>query len=355
MEKIVLVTGGAGYIGSHVCKALSQSGFVPVVYDNLCSGNEAAVQWGPLERGDIRDRARLAEVIGKYNPVAVMHFAALIQVGESVKNPSLFYDNNVNGSLCLIEEARLHDIKHIVFSSTAAVYGNSNPGFLKEDSSLSPINPYGQTKLTTENMIRDYADAYDLNYTILRYFNAAGADADAQIGTSYKVDTHLIPLLMRVASNVMPEIKIFGDDYDTADGTAVRDYVHVSDLARAHVLALKNSLDNGAQLTLNLGTNRGFSVMEVIEMARRVTGHAVPAVKHSRRIGDPAVLVANAVKAQKVLKWTPEFSSLENIVETAWAWRCAQNKKRFGVVEVPATWKDPYYTTNDSDFDKRAA
>ncbi len=321
----VLVTGGAGYIGSHVCKALSRNGFTPVAYDNLCSGNEVAVQWGPFEKGDIRDRALLAKVIKKYQPSAIMHFAALIQVGDSVKNPAEYYDNNVFGSLCLLEEARSHDIRHMVFSSTAAVYGMPKTDCITENHPLNPINPYGCTKLAMEHLIRDYAAAYSLNYAILRYFNAAGADPDADTGTAYKTDTHIIPLLMRVASNLMQEIKVFGADYNTPDGTAVRDYIHVTDLAEAHVLALDHIQRTGQNLTLNLGTSKGHTVQEVINSARAVTARPIPVVNSSRRIGDPDILVADATRAQKLLGWKPLHSDIETIIRTAWNWRQKQN------------------------------
>lgn len=326
-EKVVLVTGGAGYIGSHACKTLKSNGFFPVTYDNLCSGNEAAVKWGPLEIGDIRDRAALSAVITKYKPASIMHFAALIKVGDSVTNPAEFYDNNIHGSQCLLEEARKFGIKNMVFSSTAAVYGTPLSDAITESHPLRPINPYGNSKLAMENMIRDYSEAYGLHYAILRYFNAAGADEDGQIGTAYKMDSHLIPLLMQVASDKMPEIKVFGTDYDTHDGTAIRDYIHVMDLAEAHVLALRHMIRNKENLTLNLGTNRGQSVFDVLETVRRITGHKVPANEFERRQGDPSVLVANASEAQRILNWQPLYSDIETIVATAWAWRKKQNKQ----------------------------
>jgi UDP-glucose-4-epimerase GalE len=351
MNKVVLVTGGAGYIGSHVCKALALKGFLPVAYDNLCSGNASSVKWGPFEKGDIRDRERLSEVISKYRPVAIMHFAALIQVGESVSDPANFYENNVYGSMCLLEEAREAGIDFMVFSSTAAVYGIPETSFLKETSALRPINPYGQTKLAMENMIRDYSNAYGLNFAILRYFNAAGADAFGDIGPMYKKDTHLIPLLMRVASNMMDEIKVFGSDYDTPDGTAIRDYIHVTDLANAHVLALLKIMADKTCLTLNLGTNTGHSVKEVLETAREVTGKKIAASNEDRREGDPPILVANAINAQKELDWHPAHSSLDNIIETAWKWRQKQNAAQFGLsIETPASWKHSWHVDKDGDF-----
>ena len=323
-EQTVLVTGGAGYIGSHACKALRANGLVPVVYDNLCSGNREAVKWGPLEPGDIRDRSRLKEVILRHNPMAVMHFAALIQVGESVSNPSIYYENNVYGSYCLLEEARAAGISNLVFSSTAAVYGNPQSALIAEDHPLSPINPYGHTKLAMETMIRDYAAAYPLHYGILRYFNAAGADPECETGSAYRTESHLITLLMKVAAGGMPDIKVFGDDYATPDGTAIRDYIHVTDLAQAHVLALKHLMQTKQSLTLNLGTSAGSSVSDVIAAARRITGRDIPASINPRRAGDPPQLVADAAQARRVLNWVPQTSAIERIIATAWAWRQRQ-------------------------------
>lgn len=331
-NKTVLVTGGAGYIGSHVCKALSEQGFTPIAYDSLCSGNREAVKWGAFEEGDIRDRARLSDVIQRHQPVAIMHFAALIQVGESVADPAKYYDNNVFGSYCLLEEARAHGIGAMVFSSTAAVYGTPQTSPIAEDHPKNPINPYGHTKLAMENMIRDYAAAYPLKFAILRYFNAAGADPTAQSGTAYKADTHIIPLLMQVASDLMPEIKVFGEDYPTSDGSAVRDYIHVTDLAEAHILALRHIMGEGDSLVLNLGTNNGHSVKQTVEVARATTGHKIPAIICARRAGDPAILVADATRARTVLNWSPRYSDLGTIVSTAWQWRSKQNK--FGKVEA---------------------
>ncbi|HAJ89660.1 MAG TPA: UDP-glucose 4-epimerase GalE [Rhodospirillaceae bacterium] len=327
MTENILVTGGAGYIGSHVCKALHQHGYTPVVFDNLCSGNKEAVKWGPFIHGDIRDREALSKVIQDYKPKAIMHFAALIQVGESVSNPSIYYHNNVYGSFCLLEEARQHGIKHMVFSSTAAVYGLPDVSPIAEGTPKDPINPYGRTKLMMEDMIRDYSQAYGLGFAILRYFNAAGADPEGETGTAYKVDSHIIPLLMRVASNLMDQIKIFGTDYATPDGTAIRDYIHVTDLAEAHILALEHILAGKENVTLNIGTNSGKSVLDVVNIARSVTGHDIPALITDRREGDPPILVADARDAGRILNWVPCYSDLETIIKTAWLWRQKQNHK----------------------------
>ncbi len=327
MNNTVLVTGGAGYIGSHACKALAANGYNPVSYDNLCSGNKDHVRWGPLEIGDIRNQTRLTQVIKLYRPEAIMHFASLIRVGESVIKPSEYYDNNVFGTFCLLNVARKNDIRKMVFSSSAAVYGTPEADIIAEDHPLRPVNPYGHTKLAMENMIRDYAAAYNLDYAILRYFNAAGADMSGEIGTAYKVDTHIIPLLMRVASGDMKEIGIFGTDYPSPDGTAIRDYIHVQDLAEAHILALRHIGKRNARLTLNIGTSSGHSVQDVVDMARRITKRPIPTRSGPRRSGDPHRLVADAAQARKLLDWKPLYSDLQTIVSSAWQWQ----KKKTGL------------------------
>ncbi len=330
MVQTILVTGGAGYIGSHVCKALKRKGYNPITYDNLCSGNREAVKWGPFEEGDVRDKARLSEVIRRYSPAAIMHFAALIQVGDSVLNPAIFYDNNVNGSLVLLDASRENGVDFMVFSSTAAVYGIPDCNSIPETHALKPINPYGHTKLAMESMIRDFSSAYGMRHAILRYFNAAGADPDCETGTAYKKDTHIIPLLMNVAAGAMSEFKVFGTDYNTPDGTAIRDYIHVCDLADAHILALETIMGSENNLTLNLGTSMGRSVIEILESAKKVTGREIPASFSARRPGDPDILVADASKATELLGWTPRFSNIDDIIGTAWAWResvmCAKAK-----------------------------
>lgn len=320
-ENAILITGGAGYIGSHACKALRRRGLLPVTYDNLCTGNAEAVKWGPLEQGDIRDRDHLKAVIEKYQPIAIMHFAALIQVGESVTNPAAYYDNNLLGSYCLLEEARAANIKHMVFSSTAAVYGLPQTELISESHPKNPINPYGATKLAMESMIRDYSHAYGMSHAILRYFNAAGADPEGELGTAYSVYTHLIPLILMVATGERENIKVFGDDYPTADGSAMRDFIHVSDLIEAHVLALEHLLQGKGNLTLNLGTNKATSVKQMLDLAREITGHAIPAIINPRRDGDPPLLAADASEARHLLGWTPTHSDLRNILATAWQWQ----------------------------------
>lgn len=320
-EPTVLVTGGAGFIGSHTCKALKKNGFAPVVYDNLLTGNAGAVKWGPLEQGDIRDTTRLAEVMAKYKPVAVLHFASLIQVGESVREPASYYDTNVVGSHRLLDAARAAGVKAFVFSSTAAVYGMPQTQLIAEDHPKQPINPYGQSKLACEGMIRDFAAAYGFAYALLRYFNAAGADPEGELGPAYPVTSHLLPLILQTAIGERESVQVFGQDYPTPDGTAQRDYVHVSDLAEAHVLALQSLLAGKGNLTLNLGTNVATSVREMLSTAERVTGRKINAVMAPRRAGDPPLLAADASAARTALGWMPRHSSIETIVQTGWSWQ----------------------------------
>jgi UDP-arabinose 4-epimerase len=316
----VLVTGGAGYIGSHACKALSKAGYLPIAYDNLVYGHEWAVKWGPLEEGDILDRARLDAVLAKYRPQAAMHFAAFTYVGESVSDPAKYYRNNVDGSLTLLEALRDQGIKNFVFSSTCATYGVPDKVPIPETQAQRPINPYGTTKLMVELMLRDFEAAHGIKWSALRYFNAAGADPDNEIGEAHDPETHLIPLVLDAASGRRENITVFGTDYDTRDGTCIRDYVHVTDLADAHVLALQ-ALERGApSAAYNLGNGTGFSVSEVIEAARRVTGIDVPVVLSGRRPGDPDALVGDASRARADLGWEPRLFEIDQIVGTAWAW-----------------------------------
>ncbi len=322
----VLVTGGAGYIGSHTCKALSKAGHIPVVYDNLVYGHEWAVKWGALERGDILDRERLDDVIRRHEPQAAIHFAAFTYVGESVANPGKYYRNNVAGSLTLLEAIRDSGIANIVFSSTAAVYGIPKESPINEDLPRQPINPYGESKLAVEHMLRDFHEAHGLNWMALRYFNAAGADPDGEIGEDHDPETHLIPLVLKAITGERDNITVFGTDYDTPDGTCIRDYIHVTDLADAHVRAIEALAAGASSGACNLGNGTGFSVREVIESARKVTGRDVPMKLGERRPGDPAVLVSDATRAQKELGWTPTFRDLNEIVRTAWEWE----RKHFG-------------------------
>jgi UDP-glucose-4-epimerase GalE len=320
MAKTVIVTGGAGYIGSHACKALAKAGFVPVVYDNLSLGFEESVLYGPLEIGDVRDEVRFAEVMAKHKPVAVMHFAALIAVGDSVKDPAAYYETNTLGAWKVLEAVRRAGVP-FVFSSTAAVYGIPESSPVREDALLSPINPYGQSKLAVERMMADYGAAYGLKFAALRYFNACGADVEGEIGLRNVNPPHLIPSALEVLMGTRPALRVFGTDYPTADGTAVRDYIHVTDLAEAHVAALDYLLKGGESAILNLGSGRGYSVQEIVEAVETATGKDLAVVKEARRAGDPPVLVADCAKAKDLLGWAPKYSDLATIVRTGWAWR----------------------------------
>lgn len=321
----ILVTGGAGYIGSHACKALAVGGYTPITYDNLVYGHPWAVKWGPLEEGDIQDRNRLVEVIEKYKPKAVMHFAAYTYVGESVENPGKYYRNNVAGTLSLLEAMRDNDIRNIIFSSTCATYGIPEKIPLTEEHPQCPINPYGSSKLMIEKMLGDFDAAHNIKFAALRYFNAAGADPEGDIGEDHNPETHLIPLVLDAASGKSENIKMFGTDYDTPDGTCIRDYIHVTDLADAHVLALEYLQNNGKSDFFNLGNGTGFSVKEVIDAAEKVTKSKIPVVEWQRRDGDPAVLIGSSKKAFSVLNWRPKYDKLEIIIETAWDWIQKQN------------------------------
>ncbi|BBD08002.1 UDP-glucose 4-epimerase GalE [Desulfovibrio ferrophilus] len=320
----VLVTGGAGYIGSHTCKALARAGFTPIAVDNLVHGHGWAVKWGPLEQGDIGDRAFMDRVFARYRPVAVLHFAAFIAVGESVADPQKYYGNNVAGTLTLLSAMRAAACERIVFSSTAAVYGEPMQVPIAEAHPLAPVNPYGRSKLMIEQMLRDFDHAYGTGSICLRYFNAAGADPDGELGEEHDPETHLIPLAVGAALGKRPPLKIFGDDYDTPDGTALRDYIHVTDLAGAHVLAVKRLLDGECSEAYNLGTGTGNSVREIVDAVHRVSGKEVPYDFAPRREGDAARLVASAEGAKAALGWQPKYTDIETIVKTAWRWHAAR-------------------------------
>lgn len=316
----ILVTGGAGYIGSHTCKALSRAGFEPVTFDSLVYGHEWAVKWGPLVKGDILDGQALDAVFAEYKPVAVMHFAAFAYVGESVSDPEKYYRNNVAGTLSLLSAMRRAGCANIVFSSTCATYGVPQDLPLREDHPQKPINPYGWTKLMMEQTLRDFDHAYAIKHASLRYFNAAGADPDGEIGEDHDPETHLIPLVIHATQGRRGHVEIFGTDYDTRDGTCVRDYIHVADLAQAHILALDHLRRKRESLTVNLGTGNGQTVREVIGAVEKVSGKITPVKEGPRRPGDPPGLYARADKAMELLGWKPALGDIETIVSTAWNW-----------------------------------
>lgn len=326
MNQRVIVTGGAGYVGSHVCLALSEAGFEPVVYDDLSNGHAAFVQWGPLEQGDIRDRARLDAVIARHQPVALLHFAALIEVGESVKAPGRFYDVNVGGAITLIEAARAGGIGAMIFSSTCAIYGDPVRMPMDEQHPQGPLNPYGRSKQMVEQALADYDRYLGFRSVRLRYFNAAGADELGRIGERHHPETHAVPLAIQAALGLRQGFTVFGEDYDTPDGTAVRDYVHVQDLADAHVAALRYLLDGGASDAFNLGTGHGASVRELTQAVARATGKPFPVQTAARRPGDAPCLVADSTRAREVLGWRPT-RSLDDIVSSAVRWHMAELAK----------------------------
>ncbi len=315
----ILVTGGAGYVGSHCLSRLLDAGHECVVYDNLSRGHREAVPAGLLVEGDLGDEPKLAALLKERKIDAVMHFAALALVGESVEKPELYYRNNVLGSFHLLEAMRRAGVRKIVFSSTTATYGAPEKMPIAETTPQQPINPYGFSKLVVERMLDDYAAAHGFGFAALRYFNAAGAAADGSIGEDHTPESHLIPIVLQVALGQRPSISIFGNDYPTVDGTCIRDYVHVDDLAAAHLAAIER-LQPGKAIKVNLGTGRGYSVREVIEACRRITGHAIPAVNAPRRPGDPPELVADSRLVRQLLDWTPQHTTIESIVETAWRW-----------------------------------
>jgi len=316
----VLVTGGAGYIGSHVCKMLAEEGHTPVTYDNLSNGNRDAIQWGPFEEGDILDQDKLRYILNKYQPEAVMHFAAYAYVGESIIKPKKYYRNNVVGTLN-IAECMLHEsINNLIFSGSCATFGSPESMPINETYAQNPINPYGKSKVAAENIINDFSSAHGLHSIILRYFNAAGADKDLEIGELHSPETHLIPLLFDACTRTINDFNVNGDDYDTFDGTCIRDYIHVTDLADAHILAYKKLKKDGVTTSYNLGNGEGFSIKQVIHMVEKVTGLDVPFGIALRRVGDPPILIADSTKARKELLWSPVNSSLESIIESAWLW-----------------------------------
>lgn len=316
----VLVTGGAGYIGSHTCKALAKAGYTPVVYDSLWRGNASSVKWGPLEVGDLNDGERLREVIRTYRPVGAIHFAAFAYVGESMQDPLMYYQNNVCGSVSLIHAMAAEGVDRLVFSSTCATYGTPETNPIDEGVSQNPINPYGQSKLIVEQILKDCSRDGSLSAVALRYFNAAGADAEGEIGEFHEPETHLIPLALGAAQGSAPPLTIFGRDHPTEDGTCVRDYIHVTDLAEAHIKAFAYASSNQGFSAFNLGTGSGISIMEMIQAVQEVTGREVPFSFGPSRAGDPAALVADPSLAREVLGWGAQHSDLRNILQTAWNW-----------------------------------
>lgn len=316
----VLVTGGAGYIGSHACKVLKANGFTPVTYDNCSTGWEEAVKFGPLAKGDLLDRARLDAVFAEYKPVAVMHFAALSQVGESMQQPGRYWHENVNGALNLIEAAVAAECKNFVFSSTCATYGDQDNVVLDETTPQMPINAYGGSKLAIEKMLQDFGASDGLNHVVFRYFNVAGADPEAEVGEFHQPETHLIPLMLDAIDGKRAALTVFGTDYETPDGTCIRDYVHVMDLVEAHVLGLKWLQDGKGSRVFNLGTGDGFSVREVIHHSKSVTNRDVPYTEGDRRPGDCTKLVSGSRRAVEELGWTPSRSNLETMIRDAWRW-----------------------------------
>ena len=319
-KKTILVTGGAGYIGSHICKKLYKNGYNPVTFDNLVYGHKEAVKWGDLFIGDLLNENSLFEAFYKYKPAAVIHFAAYAYVGESVKNPSKYYRNNFTGSLNLLEAMKITGVKNIVFSSTCATYGIPKTIPIEENNAQNPINPYGKTKLFIEQMLKDYDNAYGIHNIALRYFNASGADPDCETGENHFPETHLIPLALDAVSGKNNNFTIFGNDYDTPDGTCIRDYIHVDDLADAHILALEHLLNGFSSDYFNLGTGKGYSVNEIIDSIKRITGKELPFKIGIRRDGDPPILISNYEKAKNVLKWDPKYKDIDTIIQTAWNW-----------------------------------
>jgi UDP-glucose-4-epimerase GalE len=315
-----LVTGGAGYIGSQTVRRLADEGYFPVVVDNLSQGHREAVSAGVLEVGDLANESILDYVFTRYAPQGVMHFASLCYVGESVVDPKTYYEQNLGNALALFRVMLRHGVKRFILSSTCAVYGDPVRIPMDEDHPQDPVNPYGETKYFLERILKQYDRAYGLKYVTLRYFNAAGADLDGALGESHDPETHLIPRVLQIAKQGVGQVEIYGDDYPTPDGTCIRDYIHVLDLAGAHVAACRWLASGEPSAAFNLGTGRGYSVKEIVEVSRRITGREIPCSVAARRAGDPAQLIADARKANQVLGWTPRHSDLETIVKSAWTW-----------------------------------
>ncbi|MFF0947326.1 UDP-glucose 4-epimerase GalE [Rhizobium leguminosarum] len=317
MPRYILVTGGAGFIGSHICKALSRAGMIPVTYDNLSTGHADSVRWGPLIRAELADAAALRRTLAEFSPDCVIHCGANAYVSESVDMPRKYYRNNVVGSLTLLEACLDQEIDRIVFSSSCATYGVPASLPIREESPQHPVNPYGRTKLIFEMALEDFAAAYGIRFAALRYFNAAGADPDGELAERHQPETHLIPRALLAAAGRLERLDIFGTDYATEDGTCIRDYIHVSDLAQAHLAAVNHLLADGGSLSVNLGSGRGTSVREILEAIHRASGREVPVRYRSRRVGDPPILFANTARAKAELGFAPVFSDIDTIIRTA--------------------------------------
>ena len=326
-QETLLVVGGAGYIGSHMVKMLAQAGYGVVVLDNLCTGFADAARYGTLVVGDLADPVALKALFTAHEFAAVLHFAALSQVGESVQAPDRYYRNNVANTLNLLDTMGRHQVQRFIFSSTAAIFGEPESATITEAHPQRPINPYGRSKRMVEEILADYGHSFGLRSVALRYFNAAGADPEGELGERHDPESHLIPLILQAASGRRSHIAVFGTDYPTRDGTCIRDYIHVWDLCQAHLLALQHLLADGESLALNLGNGLGFSVQEVIDGAGRVTGRKIPVRQEARRAGDPATLVADSAQARERLGWQPEYADLDTILAHAWAWEQQKGKR----------------------------
>ena len=336
----VLVTGGAGYVGSHAAKSLALSGFEPVTFDNFSTGHRWAVKWGPLIEGDLADGNLVCETISNYGIEAAIHFAADACVGESMGSPRKYFRNNVVNTLNLLEALIDKDVRHVVFSSSCATYGIPECVPIREGQLQQPVNPYGESKRFVERALDWFGKAYGLSWMALRYFNAAGADPDGEVGEDHEPETHLIPLTIQAALGHRPHLEIYGTNHPTPDGTAIRDYVHVTDLADAHVLALKHLLGNGESAALNLGMGRGYSVWEVVAAVEKVSERRVPVREAPRRPGDPPNLVADATRAAQVLGWSPKFTSLDMIVKTAYSWLAERGRYLQAATSTPTASPD---------------
>lgn len=320
MQNSVLVTGGAGYIGSYMCKYLSKKGYKPVVLDNLVYGHREAVKWGPFFEGCISDAKQLDRIFSEFKISAVMHFAGYCYVGESVADPAKYYLNNVANTVKLLESMVQRNVLKLIFSSSCATYGEPVEIPITENHPQNPVNPYGRSKLMIEEILKDYDTAYGLKHMNLRYFNAAGADPEGEVGESHDPETHLIPLAMYAALGKNEDVKVFGTDYPTKDGTCIRDYIHIADLADAHIKALEYLEATGSSDSFNLGNGSGYSVREVLDTVIKISGKEFRVIEERRRDGDPPVLVGSSERAGKILRWEPEYTDLESIVETAWRW-----------------------------------